>query len=476
MTTRKSEPTRPIGGSFSRRIFVKAAAAASLSTGPLVNSVVRASAALVNPRIVHQRFEGWGTSLAWWAHVVGGFPPKIRHEYLTKIFHPHAGLGLTVARYNIGGGENPKYKFLSYRAAIPGYAPHPGQFDWHADARQRLILRACLDMGVTQIQAFSNSPPYYMTRSGSVTGARDGGSNLRPECFGAFADYLAQVVAHFDRVWGIRFQTVEAFNEPTSMWWQFGGPQEGCHIGNREQNIIIPMLARALRECRVPTGIAAPDDNNIDETISSIAAYTPETRAILDQIDTHSYSGNHRSTLRKMAAAAHKRLWMSEYGDGDASGLTMAARIIQDMKELQPLAWVYWQAVDINGWGLLANPEDGHDTRYTLPHKYYVMAQFSRFIRPGCWFIQVDDPHCIAAYAPDVKRLVIVAVNRSLEKRAIQFDLSAFSMPGAPVRTYVTAPGHKLSFKFEIHSRGALSTTIPPEGTKTFVINDCRVL
>lgn len=102
-------------------------------------------------------------------------------------------------------------------------------------------------MGVTHIQAFSNSPPYYMTVSGGVTGSKAGGNNLKVSQFQPFVDYLADVVQHFARTWEIRFQTLEAFNEPTSMWWKFGGPQEGCHIGNAEQNHIIPMLAKAMR-------------------------------------------------------------------------------------------------------------------------------------------------------------------------------------------------------------------------------------
>ena len=63
--------------------------------------------AVVDPSIQYQTLQGWGTSLAWWANVVGGFPEPVRSDYIRKVFDPVEGLGLNVVRYNIGGGENP---------------------------------------------------------------------------------------------------------------------------------------------------------------------------------------------------------------------------------------------------------------------------------------------------------------------------------------------------------------------------------
>src|SRR5262249_32067931 len=147
-----------------------------------------------------------------------------------RIFDPVAGLGLNVVRYNIGGGENPAYHFMEYRAAVPGYEPAPGVWDWTADANQRWVLQAAIAAGANQLEAFSNSPPCGMTNSGSVPGAADGGDNLNPAYYGAFADYLAQVVQQFANTWGVTFQTVEPLNEPNANWWRFGGRQEGSHF------------------------------------------------------------------------------------------------------------------------------------------------------------------------------------------------------------------------------------------------------
>ncbi len=429
----------------------------------------------VGPRALYRNFQGWGTSLAWWAHIVGGFQPHVREHYLKRIFHTDDGLGLTVARYNIGGGENPKYHFLTRRAVIPGYAPHPPRFNWAADKNQRLILHECMAMGVNQVQAFSNSPPWYMTISGSVTGGKNGVNNLRPKYFRSFAEYLAIVVAHFRHVWHINFQTLDPFNEPVSNWWRFGGAQEGCRIGNREQNIIIPMLYRALRDRDLATQIAAPDDNGVNQTIQSFQSYSPLVRREVAQIDTHSYHGHGRIQLREMARAAGKRLWMSEYGDGDPSGLTMAMRIIKDIKELQPETWVYWQVVDGPGWGMMVNDENGRDTGFRTTNKYFVMAQFSRFIRPGDWIMPTND-NCIASYRREAGVLNVVAVNPTHSARRILIDISGFDVRPSPVRTHVTDDRHRLRAGVEQEwQHRYLHSALPPRSVKTWVFSDCRL-
>ena len=52
---------------------------------------------------VQQTFEGWGTSLCWFANVAGAYPDPLRNYLADLLFDPARGLGLQIARYNIGG-------------------------------------------------------------------------------------------------------------------------------------------------------------------------------------------------------------------------------------------------------------------------------------------------------------------------------------------------------------------------------------
>ncbi|MCJ2181274.1 hypothetical protein MTR62_00905 [Novosphingobium sp. 1949] len=71
-------------------------------------------------------FEGWGTALAWFAHVTGGWPRAEREALADRLFG-HDGLAFSIARYNIGGGNAPGIApYLRVGADVPG---DPESFD-----------------------------------------------------------------------------------------------------------------------------------------------------------------------------------------------------------------------------------------------------------------------------------------------------------------------------------------------------------
>jgi hypothetical protein len=106
---------------------------------------------MVDPGQRYQVFDGWGTSLCWFANVVGRWPEPDRSEIIGKIFDPKIGLGLNVARYNIGGGENPEVHAMGHRERMDGYEPVLGTWDWSADAGQRWVLAAAMKLGVNHV-------------------------------------------------------------------------------------------------------------------------------------------------------------------------------------------------------------------------------------------------------------------------------------------------------------------------------------
>ena len=113
----------------------------------------------VDPNLVLvDNFEGWGTSLCWWANVVGGYAN--RSTYASMAF---SQLKLNIVRYNIGGGENPGISnSMEFRAQMQGFQPSPGVWDWTADANQRWMLRQAFALGANRVEAFANSPPWWM--------------------------------------------------------------------------------------------------------------------------------------------------------------------------------------------------------------------------------------------------------------------------------------------------------------------------
>jgi galactan endo-1,6-beta-galactosidase len=100
-----------------------------------------------------------------------------------------------------------------------------------------------------------------------------------------------------------------------------------------------------------------------------------------------------------------KRLWMSEYGDNDGSGMALAQTIIEDLTYLKPTAWIYWQPAEPSStWGLVNGnygsirtlSEPGRGAPTWVYDKYYVMAQFTRFLRPGYKILGSTDHNTVA--------------------------------------------------------------------------------
>jgi len=440
------------------------------------------------------QFEGWGTALAWFAEVTGGWPDADRQRIADLLYTPQ-GLGWTIARFNIGGG-NPVgiAPYLRPGAAVagfwrlpPGVAGddwNPGDrtmWNWSADANQRWWLDAVRSRVRTPIfEAFSNSPPWFMTVSGRVSGAEDGmDDNLQPGREALFASYLARSIAELERRHHIVFRTLSPVNEPNTDYWFAANKQEGSHWSPARQAAMIDAAAAALGAQGLKTVVSAPDETNSQMLLQDWAAYPEATRRRIGQINVHSYGTLHQTAVRDVARAAHIRLWMSENDTqldkdpedfaGMASALAFAEHIILDLKRLEPAAWVYWQAVEDlsardgakgSNWGLIkadlrTAPAAPHPLHITA--KYWVMAQFSRYIRPGYRLVPVDDPDTAGALSADGCTLVLVHVNGGLNSRRLVIPLRGWSS-----RATVTDATR--------HAQPMSGTIAPPRSVLTLIL------
>ena len=426
--------------------------------------------AKINPaNILVNDFQGWGVSLCWWANVVGGY--SNRDEYADLVFNT---LKLNIVRYNIGGGENPNGPgTMQFRATVPGFEPERGVWDWNADRNQRWMLKAALARGVNRVEVFANSPPYWMTVSGSVTGAVGGTNNLKVTCERDFAAYLAEVASHISRLDGVTFDSITPVNEPSSDWWVFGGHQEGCHIDAVQQERVIHLLRAELDRRGMHMLIDAPEENDEQSGVDSLETYTTNGVNEVGQISTHSYKANNPDGLSSLAASFHKPLRQTEYGDGDPTGMKLGRRICDDLTQLRPLSWCYWQGADYAGWGLLYNRLKGDGkTKYVITRKFRVFEQFTRFLRPGCQIIDCGDTNSVAGYDPVSKTLAIVTVNDSSNQFNETFDLSSFSATGKMAQGYRTSYWDRFKqLRSERVQNGRFSSVIPEDSVTTYVVD-----
>jgi len=447
---------------------------------PPVTAAAGAKLVKLNPAARQQKFEGWGTSLCWWANNVGGWAADKRNALVDLVADPVNGLGYNVFRYNIGGGENPAHTHMDTFRDMPGFQKENGTFDWNADANQRAVLLRLAERGTNLIfEAFSNSPPYWMTTSGCASGNSDGSNNLKANSYDAFAEYLVQVVKHYQEAFGVTFRTLEPLNEPNASWWKANGGQEGCHFSPSNQQTIIKAVSAALLANGV-TGVqvSASDENSMDDAYNNLRAFDAKSIDALGQFNVHSYAGSRRAELRALATSKNKRLWQSESGplsvtlDGDmAAAMFMAGRIITDLKELQPEAWIDWQVADpARNWASFA--VNNSQQSFTLLKRFYMHAGFSRYIRPGATFIKVDNTDMVAAEAADGSQLTLVVRNGdSAASKLFTFDLTELASVGAEVSVHRTSGSENLASLSAIPITGyGFTASMPANSITTLVI------
>ena len=155
----------------------------------------------VNPGVRYQEFEGWGTSICWWGNIIGKYPDQARDSIMDLLFDTSNGLGLSIIRYNIGR-DNPSHNHMGVGKMMDGFkAGENAQYDWTKDAGARWVVNAAKQRIPSDwfiAEAFSNSPPYWMTVSGCASGGSGGSNNLKSGYYSQFVDYLTTVVKHFN--------------------------------------------------------------------------------------------------------------------------------------------------------------------------------------------------------------------------------------------------------------------------------------
>ncbi len=487
-----------------RRVAAVAAAALAL---PLAAQAVpaaadsaaqqRATRIDIDPAVIGEPFGGWGTSLSWFANATGDWPDRERGADL--LFNapddPDApGLGLSIVRYNIGGGDDPSAAPLRPGANVPSWRPEAdGPYDWEADPRQRWWLDAARERIPEEqfaVDAIAYSAPYWLTRSGRTTGNGDGSlSNLREGAEGEFAAYLADVAQHFAEERGIAFRTLSPVNEPGTDYWRIDGRQEGMHVEpGADQAALLDATGDALAERGLATGLSAIDETGVDMTIDELRDLRDAGFDLdrLEQINVHTYSGGDRETLHQIAkGSADKRLQMSEVtigtGEHDHESteafLSLGTSLALDLRELRPDEWVYWQAIESesesvagNGnWGLIHFDERTQE--FELTRKYHAMRQYSDFIRPGDRFVHTSDDGTVTAYDPEAEELSIVTVNDSAEARTVEFDLGGFERSGRHATVHRTSATEEVAEVGRERLRDdALRMTLPPESITTAVV------
>ncbi|GGM81537.1 hypothetical protein GCM10009721_02430 [Terrabacter tumescens] len=483
-----------------------------------------------DPSYQQPAFEGWGTSLVWFANATGDYPDAVRNRLADLVFGKD-GLALNIARYNIGGGNAPDVAdYLRPGGAVEGWwkAPagttrtdvdwwspdDPADWNWDADRTQRWWVDR-IKGDVTTWETFSNSPPWFMTQSGYVSGNFNASQDqLKPGSVADFAAYLVKVTERLEQTHGIKVATIDPFNEPNTSYWgtqlgadgrPTGGRQEGAHIGPQLQQQVVRALAPALAASGTDAKISAMDETNPGTFVTNWMTYPADVKAAISRMNVHTYGTSQRTAVRDLSKSDAKPLWMSEvegsWGNGQSftsmePGIGMAQHMTDDLRELEPSAWVFWQPVEDYdnmkpggesaagaNWGSIQMRFDctAQDTLESCPirtnQKFNTVRNFTHYIRPGDHLVKVDDPSTVAAIRPDARTATLVHTNGGSAAQDLSVDLSKFGKigPKASVTAVVTDASGALRSQAPVAVDGSSATVrVPAQSVTTLVVSDVR--
>ncbi len=458
-------------------------------------------------------FEGWGTSLCWWANRIGG------SEKLTEksaiLFFSEDGLNLNIMRYNIGGGDDPSHNHIKRTdSEMPGWWEYNEKnkkfnFSANTDHNQLNILKCAYKTAGKDayVEAFSNSPPFYMTRTGCSSGTKNGtGNNIKTKCIHSFANYLTDVCKYIQDNLSVEIKSLAAMNEPFTDYWKlYSEKQEGCPVTpGRMQSLVLTETAKMLSYKGLNNIIVtASDETNTDLQYKSIKRLSKKALKAVKRISTHTYAAA-TDNIAKLSRELNKNLWMSETDWSGTSGnnsgemapaLWLAEKIIEDINVLSPSAWVIWQIVaayisnspDSKGrldmpslpdltkgfWGTAFADLDKEEIYLT--QKYYAFGQFTRYIRPGMSVIHTNDSYSLAAIDKLNDTIVIVAVNSEDNDKEVSFSFSDINIKNKNVSVIRTSGSmsdgeHWTELKPFTSTENHLNVTLIKHSITTYII------
>lgn len=375
-----------------------------------------------------QTMSGFGASGDWWVNPVNYFP-RGAQRHIADLLFTGQGLALSQYRYNIGGGgagadvPTGGESELGYADRAPAtFYVAPGIYDWTHDPGGTTFLRYAAADHVPQIVANVNSAPPAFTSNGLSCGGELNSSGVA-----GYADYLTTVIAHIQDAWHIKISYVSPMNEPD--YTRSDCTQEGMEVPPALRATVVQDLGKDLAAQAPDTKIIADESSDVgSQFIPEVPQWmgTSGTSRYVSALATHTYDFPTDATMAQAAAVAAKYgkpLWATEiccfeytgatsaptYGQQFdptiTGGLALAQIMYEDLTSGNASAFDWWVAlsaaegcdltqpscmttVNTTGWndGLLNfDPNFAVDHNYNVypTKRFYTLAQFSRFVRPG---------------------------------------------------------------------------------------------
>jgi O-glycosyl hydrolase len=462
---------------------------------------------IIQPLEKFQVIENFGASGCWFSEGIGSSWPTASKDSIAALLFSRKqksdgqpeGIGLSAWRFNIGGGTAEQGSGSGIKTSVKrveGFVDSLGRYDWTKQPGYQWFLRKAKSYGITQLIAFSNTPPVHFTKNGlGFRTEKDYVTNLREDRYVAYADFLGTVAEHFDRE-GLPFSHISPVNEPQWDWSNKFGEmnQEGSPWHNKDIYRITASLDSVITKRRLKTKIIIPEaatlkylygegghaGKQIQHFFGSASPLNVRKfKNVYPVVVGHSYftdAGDSnrnaiRTALRDTAVQYGVPFWQSEYsmlGNGYKEGksgripamdcaLFLAKMIHTDLTIANATAWQLWNVYepgsadfDTRYYLIALKTNDSNSTgTFKTTKNLWAMGHYSLFIRPGMQRVGVEvsainDAKIFAsAYTGKDGKVVLVLINYSETDRTID----ARQQNKSVVQTYLTTAESTINMK-----------------------------
>ncbi|MFJ4467025.1 RICIN domain-containing protein [Streptomyces sp. NPDC089424] len=339
----------------------------------------------VDPGNRGQRFTGAGASVTGAsARLVQGLPQAQRTQLMQSLFSTTGdGIGLNYLRQPLGSTD------FDATAAHYSYEDSPGQFSIARDRAEIIpVLKQATAVNPSiRFMGSPWSPPAWMKTGNSLNGG-----SLRPESYGAYADYLVKAINAY-RQEGIVLTDLTVQNEP-----EFATSYPSMSMTPAQQADFLKVLDPKLTAAGLPTNILAYDHNwdHPNYPLDVFSRTAGMSRVIGAAF--HCYGG--QVSAQQQIVNAGKRVFFTECSGTDSAnaaatfGDTLRWHaenlVVQNFRNGGETVLTWNLALDQNG-----GPHQGHCTNrcngvveiaggtVTRNAEYYVLGHVSKFVRPG---------------------------------------------------------------------------------------------
>lgn len=350
---------------------------------------------------------------------------------------------LTPEQVDLAFGNGPGQLGLTIlRVRVPY---DPTQFELEVPAAARAVA-----LGATVIASPWTPPPEWKT-SGDIVGG-----SLLPELYESYADHLLGF-RDFMKSNGVPLYAISIQNEP-----DIRVTYESCEWTPSEMASWLASQGSRFED----TQLIAAESFNFNPLITDPILQDAAAAAEVDIIGGHIYG--RRPTDYPLARSLGKELWMTEHYTDSANPANLwplalaVGKEIHDSMSANFSAYIWWYIR--RAYGLIT--EDGLASK-----RGYLMAQYSKFVRPGYVRVVATPPSAPDVYVTAYKgegRLVVVAVNQSTAPQNVTLDAA-----GACVDTftrYVTSADKNVDDDgVVLLDAGQASVTLEAQSVTTFV-------